>query len=571
MTCRSFRFPAAALLLVGLVLLPACGKKSSTTGGGDPAPAPAGRPGPDATPDGQPGPGTGDRPGNAPATTDYAAFAQVRVKDVLDSALFADVKKAFAKEGGDLWDKAEQQVAKELGGVKPTDIDAVTVCVTDIPPRDMPKFIMILEANKPINKAAVPALGPVPKADARGFYKGRGDSAGLFHFPDEKTLVALHPDLAQQYLAGFAKDRGGWPLTANLKAAARGHTVFAVVNTDKLPKELLNAPEAREFAPLLAARSFTLTAELKGKEVSVAVRGKYADAAAAAKAREKAQGLIGQALGMIEPALTGKSAADLGGVLPAVKEAHRALKAAKVEVAGSELVVAGSYRMDFDIGAVFAEAARKVQEAAARMTAQNNLKQIGIALHNFNDVNAKVMIHGVGPKAQPLIRATDKPLLSWRVAILPYVEQENLYKQFKLEEPWDSPHNKKLIEKMPKIFEPVGKPTKPGHTHTQMVVGPNAMALPVARIPASFPDGMSNTIAVVEAAEPVIWTKPDDVMLPGNELPKDLKKKFGGVFRNGFNVLMWDGSVRFVSGAVEERTLGLLLNPRDGQPLPGDW
>jgi len=570
MNRRSFRLPAAALLLAGLTLLPACGKKSSTTGGGDPAPAPAGLPGPAATPDTpDTQPGTGG-PGNAPAGFDYAAFAQVRVKDVLDSALFADVKKAFAKEGGDLWDKAEQQVAKELGGVKPTDIDAVTVCVTDIPPRDMPKFIMILEANKPINKAAVPALGPVPKADARGFYKSRGDG-GLFHFPDEKTLVALHPDLAQQYLTGFAKDRGGWPLTANLKAAARGHTVFAVVNTDKLPRELLNAPEAREFAPLLAARSFTLTADLKGKEISVAVRGKYADAAAATKAREKAQGLIGQALGMIEPALTGKAAADLGGVLPAVKEAHRALKAAKVEVSGSELVVAGSYKMDFDIGAVFAEAAKKVQEAAARMTAQNNLKQIGLAMHNHHNAVGTIAIHGIGPKGQVLANAKQKPLLSWRVAILPYVEQDNLYRQFKLDEPWDSPHNKELIEKMPKLFEPVGKPTKPGYTHSQMVVGPNAMALPVARIPASFPDGTSNTIAVVEAAEPVIWTKPDDVMLPGNELPKDLKKKFGGVFRNGFNVVMWDGSVRFVSGAVEERTLGLLLNPRDGQPVPGGW
>jgi prepilin-type processing-associated H-X9-DG protein len=50
----------------------------------------------------------------------------------------------------------------------------------------------------------------------------------------------------------------------------------------------------------------------------------------------------------------------------------------------------------------------------------------------------------------------------------------------------------------------------------------------------------------VEAAEPVIWTKPDDVMLPGRRLPKDLKKRFGGQFKGGFNALMWDGSVRFV-------------------------
>jgi prepilin-type processing-associated H-X9-DG protein len=171
----------------------------------------------------------------------------------------------------------------------------------------------------------------------------------------------------------------------------------------------------------------------------------------------------------------------------------------------------------------------------------------------------------------PLQNAKDKPLLSWRVAMLPFIEQDALYREFKLDEPWDSEHNKKLIEKMPKLFAPDNKSGKPGYTHFQMVIGPNAL-LPVGtRMPASFPDGMSNTIAVVEAAEPVIWTKPDDVMLPGKELPKDLKRRFGGLWPGGFNVLMWDGSVRFVKDSVSDRTLGLLLDPRDGQPIPNDW
>ena len=146
-----------------------------------------------------------------------------------------------------------------------------------------------------------------------------------------------------------------------------------------------------------------------------------------------------------------------------------------------------------------------------------------------------------------------------------------LYNEFKLDEPWDSPHNKKLIEKMPKLYAPVNKPGKPGYTHLQMVIGPNALSPVGTRMPASFPDGTSNTIAVVEAAEPVIWTKPDDVMLPGKELPKDFRKKFGGHYPGGFNVLMWDGSVRFVKNSVSDRTLGLMLDPRDGQPVPNDW
>ncbi len=74
------------------------------------------------------------------------------------------------------------------------------------------------------------------------------------------------------------------------------------------------------------------------------------------------------------------------------------------------------------------------------------MKQFGLALHNYYDTN-----HCLPPA--PLVDAKGKPLLSWRVAILPFLEQDNLYRQFKLDEPWDSEHNKKLISKMPKIYQ----------------------------------------------------------------------------------------------------------------------
>jgi prepilin-type processing-associated H-X9-DG protein len=90
-------------------------------------------------------------------------------------------------------------------------------------------------------------------------------------------------------------------------------------------------------------------------------------------------------------------------------------------------------------------------------------------------------------------------------------------------------------------------------------------------MPASFTDGTSNTIAVAEAAQPVIWTKPDDIMLTGKEVPKDLKKKFGGLHPGGFNVVMWDGSVRFVKDSVSDINLQRAINPRDGQVLGPDW
>jgi len=165
-----------------------------------------------------------------------------------------------------------------------------------------------------------------------------------------------------------------------------------------------------------------------------------------------------------------------------------------------------------------------------------------------------------------------KPLLSWRVALLPYVEQDNLYKQFKLDEPWDSEHNKKLLAIMPKIYAPArGKKTRePYSTYYRVFTGKDALFAPNGKnrfTIGNVPDGTSNTIAVVEAGEAVPWTKPEG-------LEYDAKKplpKLGGQFRNGFLVLMLDGSVRVVSRKVSEPTLRNAIMPADGNPLGSDW
>jgi prepilin-type processing-associated H-X9-DG protein len=553
MTRRPLILPFAVLLFVALAAVPACNKKKKT-GDENSTPAPA---------QGNPGPGP-----VAGGGSDYVVFAHLRAKDIRESAIFTEFKQALAKSGGQAeWDELEGKMAKETGGIRPTDIDSVTAVVTDVPKDDLPKFILIVTTAKPIDKAALQGTLKT-NPDAGGFHTAL---VGLVHFPDDKTFVLLDPDLKQKYLDGYAKNRTGWPLTAELSRAAAGHTLYATADLTKVPKELVRGPEAKEVEPFLPARAITLTADLKGKELNLAARASFPDAASAGKAKAKVQELIGMGLSQVENFLKGKGPEELSGFMPAVQEAQRALKDAKVEVSGSDLIVAGSYRANFDVGTMVVEGVKKVREAAARMKDANNLKQIGIALHNYSDVyGGRLPVHAVGPKAMALQNPKDKPLLSWRVALLPYIEQGTLYNEFKLDEPWDSPHNKKLIEKMPKIYAPP-KPGKAGYTHLQMVVGPNALSPFDARMPATFTDGTSNTIAVVEAAQPVIWTKPDDVMLTAKDLPKDLKKKFGGLHPGGFNVVMWDGSVRFIKDSVSETTLSRALNPRDGMVLGSDW
>src|SRR4051812_32634281 len=78
--------------------------------------------------------------------------------------------------------------------------------------------------------------------------------------------------------------------------------------------------------------------------------------------------------------------------------------------------------------------------------AVNNIKQIALAWHNYEAANGHLPSNQVDKKG--------KALLSWRVQILPSLEEDALYKQFKLDEPWDSENNKKLIDQMPKLYAP---------------------------------------------------------------------------------------------------------------------
>ncbi len=187
---------------------------------------------------------------------------------------------------------------------------------------------------------------------------------------------------------------------------------------------------------------------------------------------------------------------------------------------------------------------------------EENLKAIGLAFHNYNDSFGHLPTNVVSGA---------KPLLSWRVQILPFIEQQRLYEQFKLDEPWDSDTNKKLIDTLPKQYVPVRGKADRGTTFYQAFGGSNGWLKPGAKLPASFPDGTSNTFLVAEAAKPVVWTKPEDLEFDGKTVPA-----LGGMFDGKFHATMADGSVKRFKKGVDAAILQLLIDPADGNPLPQD-
>jgi hypothetical protein len=198
-------------------------------------------------------------------------------------------------------------------------------------------------------------------------------------------------------------------------------------------------------------------------------------------------------------------------------------------------------------------------ERIDRRTSMKNLKQIGLALHNYHDASNRFPFAAIYAKNDKMGK---KPLLSWRVAILPYVEEYKLYQEFKLDEPWDSDHNKKLLPKMPKVYGP--NDAKSDHsTFYQAFVGKGAaFEGGVSKITfASFKDGTSNTLLIAEAAKAVPWTKPEDLVYdPDKDLPK-----LGGLFDDGFHVLYADFYVQFIKKDIKPETLRALITRNGGE------
>lgn len=186
-----------------------------------------------------------------------------------------------------------------------------------------------------------------------------------------------------------------------------------------------------------------------------------------------------------------------------------------------------------------------------RQLSVNNIKQLVLGMHNYHDAN----------KHFPPAAITDKdgkPLLSWRVAILPFISHDALYKEFKLDEPWDSDHNKKLLARMPRIYGAKG--TK---THYRVFTGKGTMFEGTTGINLSdVTDGASNTGMIFEAADPVEWTKPEEFEYDDK---KPLPTLGGAPFENGFNVGFADGSVRFISTKVKESALRAIITRNGGE------
>jgi len=198
----------------------------------------------------------------------------------------------------------------------------------------------------------------------------------------------------------------------------------------------------------------------------------------------------------------------------------------------------------------------KAQDERQNQT-RNNLKQLLLALHNYHDVNkhfppAVVM----GPDG--------KTPHSWRVEILPFLDQKQLFEQYKLDEPWDSPSNKKVLAQIPESLRSPFDDPKSTNAGYFAIVGPGTVFDSKTGVSIrEISDGTSNTIMLVESKRNIPWTKPSDIRFD----PKKAVPKLGGYVEGEFVAGMCDGSVRPIPLAAVKDTLKWLIIRNDGHAV----
>ncbi len=373
-----------------------------------------------------------------------------------------------------------------------------------------------------------------------------------YWLPDDRTIVLSSPAaIARTFSLRGPVNQPGW--AEKWKYVADSPAVV-MVKADLL-QPIVARLDPNQPAPNLSDDADYLL--LKGRQVA----GKFQVAGtvdcrspeAAARIKNIVQAVLTKAIeefSELEDAGPGTPQAALaaGPSIPSIT--MKLINATSLQVNGAELRSLTTLASDF--GSDFAKAIVPARAAARSAASTNKMKQIGIALQNYVDT------HKQFPPAV-VIGPDGKTPHSWRVEMLRFMGKQDLYDRYKMDEPWDSEHNKQLVKEGADLFSVPSDP--PNDTcGYYLVVGPGTAFdpdQPPSKI-RNIIDGTSQTIALVEAKRGYTWTQPEDVKVdPDQPLPK-----LGGYFDEGYGVGYLDGHVMFFPHDFDERILRILQQER---------
>ncbi len=450
-------------------------------------------------------------------------------------------------------------------GVPVEDLQRITF-VNMKPEQAEPLFVAVVQTVPSFSgeqlRQQVKSRGLTPRQFRGQTYFAGPDGQEGVCIRGDHTFVAAAPweESLREWIARVPEPGSDGPLRPALGLAASGHhVVVGAALTPKFRDGLIaelqralsqphpaDAPAAPDLSALADARAAILTADLSSRADGAATDGLEAilrlDYADGTREAERLQTLLGLR-DLMASDLKRYATGELEGVPPPIaEELTVALRAATAEQRGASGRIRATMRWEPGWPAT---AVAALKDEDARVQSLNNLHQLALGVYNyesqFNHLPGSAITDPAG-----------KPLLSWRVALLPYVNQAALYQEFKLDEAWDGPHNKKLLERMPAIYAPPLQPPgwKPNTTYYQVFVGDQTLFPPGRPMRLqNVTDGTAFTLMIVEAGEAVPWTKPEDLPYdPARPLPA-----LGGIFYDGFQAVFADGRSGASSPATSRR------------------
>jgi hypothetical protein len=523
---------------------------------------------------------------------DAAGFFHARAADVWKSEMLTDLRHLLKHAGVQNLATFEKRCP-----VPPDTIDRITCIMLtpkslaepfpDVDPEAV-SCLVVVRTTKPYARLPLlKALGYREKVYQRQLYHFTEELWSGLYLIDDQTFLVGSEDALIQFLEHRSDSAKTGPLQAALELAAGKHHFVLGLNPASLAKENFANAIPQNLQPLMKARSITFTADFD-KETQVAVRLDY-EKEEQAKTGEKAlRAALDMARGALsfpiseleakldkDPKEARPNVGDLPesfGLLVAIgfmKEldgmmdravitqkgttVHLPAKFSRMYSGNSGMLVmlSGVSMMGRIAYSSFAEVGDVIGGGPNKDPNEEHLRKLVDAMERYREK------HGTYPPAA-IADKDGRPVLSWRVAILPYLGEDALYKEFRLDEPWDSLHNKKLIKSLPKCLTTVRYWRGPkGKTSDLVFAGENTI---FEGMKGQKKDEVApKTILLLQAGanQAVYWTKPADLNVKGDKVP-ELFERFGGQVR----VILADGTYRTFNKG-EEKTIQELISRKN--------
>jgi type II secretory pathway pseudopilin PulG len=456
-------------------------------------------------------------------------------------------------------------------GIDPANVEEALAFV-DLSNPVAPAYGLTLKLVAPIRGSDIPeqlrAHTVRDQLAGKAYLKSAQPMLPSFFAPNGQTLVVAPDEVLRRLVEAPAGTKSG-PIVELAQKTPAGNDLFAAINVTSLrPLVQMGLAQSREpippqAKPFLEALNLIDSAELTFNLSNAGTTSLVAHANDE-PAAEQIEKLLADAVAQYKEQMTASFAEKKTSEDPVERAAAQYgerisgrwtqtfmpvregadLVFFRVDGSNSQQQQLVSVAIIGILVALLLPAVQAAREAARRNQSLNNLKQVVLASMNYYDK------YGKNP---PYATFSDdgKPLLSWRVHVLPFMGEEKLYNEFHLNEPWDSEHNRTLINRMPNTFQNPNL-AEPGQTNYLAVLGKECIfdGTEEGTTLRQITDGTSNTVMFLEAdsSHAVPWTKPSD----WNYDAKNFKVGLGGLRPGGWLAAFADGSVRFVDNKMDQ-------------------